>query len=80
LYVSPNITRLIKLRRIRWVGSVAHMRDEKCIQNIGQKILRERDHLEKLGVDGRIILDWIFREIGWEGMNWVHLSQDRDQW
>jgi hypothetical protein len=20
------------------------------------------------------------REIGWEGVDWVHLAQDRDQW
>jgi hypothetical protein len=20
------------------------------------------------------------REIGWEGMEWIHLAQDRDQW
>jgi hypothetical protein len=20
------------------------------------------------------------REIGWEGMDWIHLAQDRDQW
>jgi hypothetical protein len=20
------------------------------------------------------------REIGWGGMNWIHLAQDRDQW
>jgi len=19
-------------------------------------------------------------EIGWEGMNWIHVTQDRDQW
>jgi len=20
------------------------------------------------------------REVGWEGVNWIHLTQDRDQW
>jgi hypothetical protein len=20
------------------------------------------------------------REIGWDGINWIHLAQDRDQW
>jgi hypothetical protein len=23
---------------------------------------------------------YIIREIGWEGMNWMHLAQDRDKW
>jgi hypothetical protein len=30
--------------------------------------LRERDHLKDAGIDGRIILRWIFRE-GWVGMD-----------
>ena len=35
--------------------------------------LRERDHLEEPGVDGRIILRWIFRK--WDGgMGWIWLS------
>jgi hypothetical protein len=35
--------------------------------------LRERDHLGGSGVDGRIILRWIFRKWGvrvWTGSNW----------
>jgi len=30
-YVSPRIIRVIKKRRMRWAGHVAHTRDEKCI-------------------------------------------------
>jgi hypothetical protein len=31
-------------------------------------------------VDGRIKLERIFREIGWKGVNWIHLAQDKDRW
>jgi len=37
--------------------------------------LKARNHLEDLGVDGRIIL-----EIGWEVVNWIHLAYERVQW
>jgi len=34
LYSSPNVDWVIKLRRMRWVGHVAHM-GERCIQGFG---------------------------------------------
>jgi hypothetical protein len=38
--------------------------------------LRERDHLDDPGVDGRIILRWIFRK--WDGgIYWIGLVQYR---
>ena len=41
--------------------------------------LSEREHLEDLGVDGRIILRWIFSK--WDGgIDWIDLAQDRDGW
>jgi hypothetical protein len=37
--------------------------------------LKGRDHSEDIGVDGRIMLEWILPEIGWEGVDWIHLVQ-----
>jgi hypothetical protein len=42
--------------------------------------LRERDQLEDPGIDGRIILRWIFRKCDVGDMDWIYLSQDRDRW
>jgi hypothetical protein len=40
--------------------------------------LREGDHLENPGIDGRIVLKCI--EVGWEGVEWIDMAQDRDRW
>ena len=41
--------------------------------------LRERDHLEDLGVDGRIILRWMFGK--WDGdMYCIDLAQSGERW
>jgi len=67
LYASPNILRvIIKSRRMRWVGHVECMGDRRdaYVVLVGEN-LRERDHLETPGVDGRIILKWMFKK--WDG-------------
>jgi hypothetical protein len=39
----------------------------------------EKRTLGRPGVDGRIILRWIFGK--WDGgMDWIELAQDRDRW
>jgi hypothetical protein len=32
------------------------------------------------GVDGKIILKWIFKKWGWGGIDWIELAQDTDRW
>jgi hypothetical protein len=41
--------------------------------------LREGDHLGDPGIDGRIILKWIFKNLD-GGMDWIELAQDGDRW
>jgi len=51
--------------------------EQRCIQGFGGENLRERDHLENQGVDGRIILRWIFkkRDVGaWIGTSWHRIG------
>jgi len=41
--------------------------------------LREVDNLEDLSVDRRTILKWILNKVGWGGMDWIALAQERDR-
>jgi len=56
LYSSPNIVRVIKSRRMRWVGHVARMCEEREVYRVLVGNRRERNRWGDLGVDGWIIL------------------------
>ena len=61
-YASPNIVQVIKSRRVKWVGHVAHMGRVGAYAECWWENLSETDHLEDPGTYGRIILKWIFRK------------------
>jgi hypothetical protein len=78
LCLSPNI-RAIKSRRMKWAGRVARTGKREVHKGFWWGDLREGDHLGDPGVDGRIILKWIFKK--WNGgMDWIELAQDRNRW
>jgi hypothetical protein len=58
LYSSQNIVRVIKSRRMRWEGHVAHMEEERGVYRVLVGSLKARDHWEDLGISGRITLRW----------------------
>jgi hypothetical protein len=77
LYSSPNIVRVINSKRIRWVGHVAPMSRGEVYTGFWLENLREIDHLDYPGLDGRIILKWIFSkwDVGvWTGSIWFRMG------
>jgi len=58
---SPNITRVVKSRTIRWVGNVACV-GKKNVYSVLVGKPEERRHLEDLSVHWSIILKWIIKK------------------
>jgi hypothetical protein len=78
LYSSPNIVRMIKSRRMRWAGRVARMGERRSVYRILVGKYEGKSHLEDPGVDGRVILRWIFRKLDvevWTGLDRVGSGQ-----
>jgi hypothetical protein len=76
LYSSPNIIFEIKSGTFEWVGHVACMGIRKMHIGFLLESINEKDHLEDLGTEGRIILKRILKKYD-NGLVWFHLAQDR---
>jgi hypothetical protein len=80
LYSSPNIVKVIKSRRMKWVGHVARMGEGRGVS----RVLVGRSESERpLGRPRRRWEDNIkmdLREIGIDVANGIRLAQNRVQW
>jgi hypothetical protein len=80
LYSSPNIVRVIKSRRMRWAGHVAHMAEGRGVY---RGLVGRPEGKRSLGRPRRRWEDNIkmdLREMGIDGANWIRLAQDRVHW
>jgi hypothetical protein len=80
LYSSPSVIRIIKSRRIKWVGHVARMREKR---NVYRLLVGKPEGKRPLGRPRRRWVDNIkmdLLEMGWGGVDWISLAQDRDKW
>jgi hypothetical protein len=79
LYSSPNTVRVIKSRRMRWVGHVARMEEGRGVYRVlggrpeGKRLLER----PKRRWEDNIKID--LREIGIDGANCIRVAQDRVQ-
>jgi hypothetical protein len=76
-YSLPNIVRVIKARRMRWAGHVARRGKGGMCTGFWWGSLRERVRWGDRGLDGRIILGWIFKK--WDvgvrnGLGWLRIG------
>jgi hypothetical protein len=79
VYSSPSIIIIMKWRRRRWAGHVARTGEQRNAYRIlvgkpaGKRTLgrTRRRWVHSIKID--------FREIGWDGVDWIDLAEDRDR-
>jgi len=65
---------------MRWAGHIAHMGERRGVYKV---LVGRPEGMRPLGrprhkCEDNIKMD--LQEVGFEGMNWIELSQDRDRW
>jgi hypothetical protein len=71
---------MIKLRRTKWAGHAERM---GATRNAHKVLVGKPEGRRPLGRPRRRWVDNIkidLGEIGWDGMDWIKMAQDRDQW
>jgi hypothetical protein len=70
---------MIKSRRMRWAGDVARMGEENACRVVVGKLEGKRPPgRPRSRREDNIKMD--LREMGWSGLDWIDLAQDRDRW
>jgi len=80
LYSSPNIVRVIKLRRIRWAGHVARMGEEMGVYRVFVGKPEGKRPLERPSCRWVDNIRMDLQEVGCGYMDWIGLAQDIDGW
>jgi hypothetical protein len=80
LYPSPNIVRVIKSKRMRWAGHVAHMGEGRGVHRVLVRKPEGKRPLERSRYRRGDNIKKDLREIGITGENWIWLAWDRVQW
>ena len=80
LYCSPNIVQIIKSRGIRWAVYVASIRERRGVYRVLVGKTERKRPLERPRHRWEDNIKMAPQEVGFGGMNWIDLAQDRDRW
>jgi hypothetical protein len=77
---APNIVRVIKSRRMRWAGHVAHMGERRDVYRVlvGKPEGKRPLGRPRRGWEDNIKMD--LQEVGCGGVDWIELAQGRERW
>jgi hypothetical protein len=80
MYSSPNIVRVIKSRRIKWVVYVAQTAERRGVYRVlvGKTEGKIPPGRPRCRWEDNIKMD--LQEVGCGGVDWIGLAQDRDRW
>jgi hypothetical protein len=80
LYSSTNIVRVIKSRRMGWVGHVARMGERRGVYRVlvekaeGKRTLGRTRNRREDGIKMNL------QELGWGVMDWIEATQYKNSW
>jgi hypothetical protein len=79
LHASPNVIRIFKSRGMRLTGHVTRMGEMRNAYEILSGKPEEERRLRKPRNRWQDNIRMDVKGIGWEGVGWMHLAQNRDQ-
>jgi hypothetical protein len=77
LYSSPNIVRVVKSRRMRCVGHVARMGEDRGVHSVGKPEGKRPLWSPRRKWEDNIKMD--LQEVGYKDMDWIDVTQDKRQ-
>ena len=80
LYPSPNVVRVIKPRRMRWTGHAACTGNRRGAYRVLMGNPEGKRRLERLWRRWEHNIRMDLQEVGWGGMDWIYLAQNRNTW
>ena len=74
--MSPNVIRVIRSKRMRWVGRVARVAYSRGAYRV--LVVRPAGKRHKRRREDKIKMD--IQEVEWVGTDWIAVAQDRSRW